>query len=119
LSSVGIVTMSRMRLRHYVLLTGGWAALGSGALLLPLPVPMPFPVAGVLLLTGAAILTSHSRRFRHGLQYARYRYGWLSRSVETVAVRSPQSVRRMVRRTRPDLIERHVRRRAARDLGAV
>ncbi len=79
---------------------------------------MPFPVAGVLLLDGAAILTSHSRRFRHGLQYARYRYGWLSRSVETVAVRSPQSVRRMVRRTRPDLIERHARRQAARDLSA-
>lgn len=106
--------INRVKLRHYVLLTGGWTALGSGLLILPIPVPLPVPVAGILMLTGTAILSVHSRRFRHGIQYARYRYGWLSRTVETVSVRAPNSVKRMVHRTRPDLVARYARRRAAR-----
>ncbi len=108
------VVMNRTRLQHYILLTTGWLVLGAGLLLLPLPVPMPFPVAALLLLTGTSILSSRSRRFRHGVQYARHRYGWLSRGFETIPARAPQSVRRMVHRTRPDLIERYARRRAGR-----
>ena len=106
--------INRVKLRHYVLLTGGWTALGAGLLILPIPVPLPVPVAGILMLAGTAILSTHSRRFRHGVQYARHRYGWLSRTFETVSVRAPGSVKRMVHRTRPDLIERHARRHAHR-----
>jgi hypothetical protein len=107
--------MSLTRLYHYLLLTGGWASLGSGLLILPLPVPMPIPVAGPLILIGAGILTHRSRRFRHMLRHARHRYGWLSRSVEHFAAYAPDGVRRTVRRTRPDLIERLARFRAARE----
>lgn len=101
-------------MRHLFLLTSGWIVLAAGFLLLPIPVPMPFPVAAVLMLAGAAILTAHSRRFRHGIRYARHRYGWLSRGMETVSARAPERVQRIVRRTRPDLIDRHARRRASR-----
>lgn len=102
------------RTRHLFLLATGWAALLAGLLLLPLPVPMPFPVAAVLMFAGAAMLTPHSRRFRHGLQFARYRYGWLSKGLDHVGTRVPGRVQKIVRRTRPDLVARHVRRRAAR-----
>ena len=98
-------------MRHIVILTSGWAALAAGFLLLPIPVPMPFPVAAVLMLIGAAILTAHSRRFRNGVRYARHRYGWLSRGMDSVSAKAPQRVQKIVRRTRPDLIERHTRRR--------
>lgn len=106
--------INRMKLRHFVLLTGGWTALAAGLVILPVPVPLPVPVAGMLVLAGTAILSVHSRRFRHSLQYARYRYGWLSRTFETVSSRAPTGVRRIVRRTRPDLVARHARRQAAR-----
>lgn len=106
--------MIRVRIRHYALLAGGWSALATGLLILPIPVPLPVPVAMPLMLVGTAILSTHSRNFRHGLLFARHRYGWLSRSVETVETRAPERVRKIIRRTRPDLIERHARRRAAR-----
>lgn len=112
--SDGVKTMYRAKMRHLFLLTSGWTVLAAGFLLLPVPVPMPFPVAAVLMLAGAAILTAHSRRFRNGARYARYRYGWLSRGIETVSARAPERLRKIVRRTRPDLIERHARRRATR-----
>lgn len=101
--------MSRRKLNHYVLLTSGWAALGAGLLVLPVPVPLPFPLAATLLLGGASILSAHSRNFRHGIQFARHRYGWLSRMVDLFADHAPESVRRSVRRTRPDLVARHRR----------
>ena len=109
--SVGAV---QRRLNHIVLLVGGWSAVTLGLLILPLPVPLPFPVAGTLLLGGGAMLTGHSRSFRHGVQFARYRYRWLSLSVERLQAYAPQSVRRTLYRTRPDLIERHQRMREGR-----
>ena len=106
--------MKRTKVKHFFLLTSGWTVLVAGLLILPIPVPLPFPAAAVLLLIGTAILSAHSRSFRHAVQYARHRYRWLSRSFETFGTRAPESVRKMVRRTRPDLIARHARRRAAR-----
>lgn len=106
--------MRQVRIRHYVLLASGWTALATGLVILPVPVPLPVPVAIPLAFAGMAILSVHSRSFRHGMQYARHRYGWLSRGFESASARAPESVRRMIRRTRPDLIDRHARRRAAR-----
>jgi len=106
--------MKRTRVRHIFLLTSGWSALAAGLVLLPVPVPMPVPVAVLLVLAGTAMLSAHSRRFRHGVRYARYRYGWLSKSFEAVGTRAPESVQKVLRRTRPDTIVRHARRRAAR-----
>lgn len=106
--------MSKTRVRHYFLLTSGWSVLAAGLLILPIPLPMPVPIAFLLMLAGTAILSGHSRRFRHALQYARYRYGWLSNTVETVSRRAPEGVQKMVRRTRPDPVARHARRRAMR-----
>jgi hypothetical protein len=97
-----------------MLLAGGWSAFALGLLILPIPVPLPLPVAMPLMLVGTAILTAHSRTFRHSVQFARYRYGWLSRSVENMGQRLPGSVRRTIHRTRPDLIERLARRQAGR-----
>lgn len=102
----------RRTLNHYALLTGGWASLAAGMLILPIPVPLPFPLAPTLLLTGSAILTVQSRSFRHGMQFARFRYRWLSRTVDVLAARAPARVRRLVNRTRPDLIVRRNRMRA-------
>lgn len=102
------------RMRHLFLITSGWTVLAAGFVLLPIPVPMPVPVALPLMFLGAAILTTRSRSFRNGVRYARYRYGWLSRGMETFSARAPKSVQRIVRRTRPDLVARHARRRAAR-----
>lgn len=102
-------------MRRVFLLSSGWIVLGAGVLLLPLPVPMPIPVAFVLMMSGTTILSAHSRRFRHGVQYARYRYDWLSRSFEAMGLRAPESVKKMVRLTHPGAIERHARLRASRD----
>lgn len=102
-------------MRRVFLLSSGWTVLGIGLLLLPLPVPMPVPVAFVLMISGTTILSAQSRRFRHGVQYARHRYGWLSKSFEAFALRAPESMKQMVRRTRPGPIERYARLRASRD----
>ncbi len=66
------------------------------------------------MFAGAAMLTPHSRSFRHTLQFARYRYGWLSKGFEQVGMRVPARLQAVMRRTRPDLVARHTRRRAAR-----
>lgn len=102
-------------MRRVFLLSSGWTVFGAGVLLLPLPVPMPFPIALVLMMFGTTILSAQSRRFRHGVQYARHRYIWLSKSFEAMGLRAPESVKEMVRRTHPGAIERHARLRASRD----
>lgn len=102
-------------MRRVILLSCGWAVFGAGILLLPLPVPMPFPIAFVLMMFGTTILSAQSRRFRHGVQYARHRYVWLSKSFEAMGLRAPESVKKMVRRTHPGTIERYARLLAARD----
>lgn len=102
-------------MRRVFLLSSGWTVLGIGLLLLPLPVPMPVPIAFVLMISGTTILSAQSRRFRHGVQYARYRYDWLSKSFEALSLKAPESVKEMVRRTHPGAIERHARLRASRD----
>ena len=83
--------MKRSRVRHVFLLTSGWSVLAAGLLVLPVPVPMPVPVAFPLMLTGAVILTAHSRGFRHAVQHARHRFGWFSRGLENIAEHAPES----------------------------
>ena len=99
----------RTRIRHVFLLTSGWSVLAAGLIVLPIPVPMPIPVAFLLLFLGTAILSGHSRRFRHLVQHARYRSPWLSTSFESVGRLAPEGVKRMVHRTRPALVERYAR----------
>jgi len=106
--------MTRARLRQLLFLMMGWAALIVGLLILPLPVLLPFPVGVVLVLVGLAVLSAHSRMFRQFVRQARHRHLWLSRGFETFGARAPRSVKTMVHRTRPAVVERHARRQAAR-----
>lgn len=106
--------MRKSQASHYLLLTAGWASFSTGLLILPIPVPLPVPVAAVLLLAGSAILTGQSRGFRNGLRYVRFRYTWLSRLLEMFSERAPRRLQRVMYRTRPDLMVRLERIRAAR-----
>jgi hypothetical protein len=106
--------MRKSHANHYLLLIAGWTCLGAGLLMLPIPVPMPVPVAAIFLVGGVAILTSQSRGFRNGLRFARFRYAWLSRFLEQFSQRAPARLRRVMYRTRPDLVVRLERMRATR-----
>jgi hypothetical protein len=96
-------------MKHILILTGGWLTFVSGVLLLPVPLPLPFPAGPVLVLIGCAILTTHSKWFRRGVQKLRFRFRWLCRTMDKLAHRSPPMVKSMVERTRPVALERQAR----------
>ena len=92
----------------------GWVLVVAGVVLLPAPVPIP--LIGIMpLLTGLAILTTHSKNMRRRLQYVRHRFDWLSRLFDRFAHRVPLMVKSMIHRTRPHAIHRHARLQARRD----
>ena len=109
-----VSVMRKSQANHYLLLIAGWTCLATGLLILPIPVPMPVPVAAVLLVGGVAILTSQSRGFRNALRFARFRHAWLSRLLDLFSQRAPARLQRVMYRTRPDLVVRLERIRAAR-----
>jgi hypothetical protein len=81
-----------------------------------LPAPIPVPLIGIMpLLTGLAILTTHSKNMRRRLQYMRHRFDWLSCRLDSFAHRVPLLVKSMIHRTRPHAIHRHARLQARRD----
>ncbi len=95
-------------MRRWILLAVGWGLLGAGAVLCVTPVPVP--LIGVLpLLTGCAILSSHSKAFRRRMQRLRHRFGFFSRWLERSLHRFPKHVKVMIRRTRPHALHRHAR----------
>lgn len=92
----------------------GWVLVVVGIVLLPAPIPIP--LIGILpVLTGLAILTTHSKNMRRRLQYIRHRFDWLSRLFDSFAHRVPLMVKSMIHRTRPHAIHRHARIQARRD----
>jgi hypothetical protein len=92
----------------------GWLLVVVGIVLLPAPIPVP--LIGVLpLLTGLAILTTHSKNMRRRLQFVRHRFDWLSRLFDSFAHRVPLMVKSMIHRTRPHAIHRQARIQARRD----
>jgi hypothetical protein len=95
-------------LRKLFFLVLGWFLLIAGLLIMPLPVPIPL-IGAVPVLLGCAILTSNSRYFRRALQGLRHRFEFLSRFMERMAVRGPQSVKRMIKRTNPHAFARYLR----------
>jgi hypothetical protein len=92
----------------------GWALVVVGIVLLPAPIPVP--LIGIMpLLTGLAILTTHSKSMRRRLQYIRHKFDWLSRLFDRFAHRVPLMVKSMIHRTRPQALHRHARMQARRD----
>jgi len=95
-------------MRKLIVVTGGWALVGAGAVLVFAPVPIP--LIGVLpLLTGCAILSAHSKRFRRRIMHLRHRFAFLSRWLERFLHRAPRLVKVMIRRTRPHALLRQAR----------
>lgn len=86
----------------------GWALLIGGLLIIPMPVPVPL-IGAVPMLLGCAILTSHSRYFRRGLQNLRHRSAFVSRSLEHLAHRGPHYAKVMIKRTNPHALRRYLR----------
>ena len=89
----------------------GWTLIVFGLVIIPMPVPIPLIGFGPILI-GSAILSAHSKSFRRGLAWLRWRFTWLSRRFELFTERGPLAVRHMVRRTRPMVLMRHARMRA-------
>jgi hypothetical protein len=95
-------------------LTIGWVLVAIGLVLLPAPIPVP--LIGIMpLLTGLAILTTHSKSMRRRLQYVRHKFDWLSRLFDRLAHRVPLLIKSMIHRTRPHAMHRHARMQARRD----
>ena len=101
-------------MKRFLILAGGWTITVVGAVLTPIPLPLPFPLGIMMFLVGCAILTTHSKPFRRGVQYIRHHNAWLSRALEKITHRAPQRVKTMEYRTRPIAFGRHARRRAGR-----
>ena len=92
----------------------GWVLVAIGLVLLPAPIPVP--LIGIMpLLTGLAILTTHSKTMRRRLQYIRHKFDWLSRAFDGVAHRVPLMVKSMIHRTRPHALHRQARMQARHD----
>ena len=87
-------------MKKFLILAGGWFMTVIGAILtpIPMPLPFPFPIGITMLLVGCAILTTHSKPFRRGIQYIRHHKGWLSRGLEAVARHVPSVVEKTVHR---------------------
>jgi hypothetical protein len=99
-------SVNRADMRRYAYLAGGWALVVGGVAALPLPVP---GLAVVPILTGATILTTHSKLCRRALMYARHKSPRFSRVFEFFAQRGPEKVKQMLHLTRPHHIVRHER----------
>jgi hypothetical protein len=98
-------------MKRFFILAGGWFLTIVGAILTP--IPQPIPLLGIVMcLMGCAILTTHSKPFRRTIQYIRHHHGWLSRALEKINHRMPQSVKTMVHKTRPHAHSRRARMRA-------
>jgi hypothetical protein len=95
-------------IRRIALVLLGVLLTAAGGMVILVPVPLP-PVGIFMLLAGFALLTTHSRRARRGLQRARHRSALLSRTVERFADRAPRGVRRTLSRTRPDALIRYLK----------
>jgi hypothetical protein len=87
-------------MKKILILAGGWTVTVVGAILtpIPMPLPFPFPIGITMLLVGCAILTTHSKTFRRGIQYIRHHNGWLSRGLEIVAKHAPELMEKTVHR---------------------
>src|ERR1700690_1584243 len=74
-------------MKRFLILGGGWLLTVVGAILtpIPMPLPFPFPIGITMFLVGCAVLTTHSKTFRRGVQYVRHHNAWLSRGLEFVA----------------------------------
>lgn len=94
-------------------LVSGWVLVVAGLVLLPAPIPVPL-IGMMPLLTGLAILTTHSKSMRRRLQYVRHKFDWLSRLFDSLAHRVPLMVKSMIHRTRPHAMHRQARMRARR-----
>ena len=103
-----------MDIRKTLILASGSTITVVGALLTPVPLPLPFPAGIMLFLVGCAILTTHSKPFRRGVQRLRHRNGWLSRGLEYLTRRAPRRVKTMEAATRPVALGRYARMRARR-----
>lgn len=101
-------------MKKMLIVAGAWIVTIVGAFLTPIPLPLPFPVGITMFLVGCAILTTHSKTFRRGLQYLRHRWAWLSHALEAIPERAPSRIRTMIRLTRPLAFGRHARMRARR-----
>lgn len=87
-------------MRKFFILSAGWILVAVGLVLTPAPVPVPL-IGIVPLLTGCAILSANSKRFRRALQRLRHRFDFVSRRLEGVRHRMPRQVKTMIRRTNP------------------
>lgn len=99
-------------MKKFLILAGGWTVTVVGGILTPIPLPLPFPLGIMMFLVGCAILTTHSKTFRRGVQYIRHHNAWLSHGLEAITKRAPQRVKAMVHRTRPLAHGRRARMRA-------
>lgn len=86
-------------MKKILILTGGWILTIIGGILtpIPMPLPFPFPIGITMFLVGCAILTTHSKAFRRGIQYIRHHNDWFSRGLEFVA-RAPLIMEKTVHR---------------------
>src|SRR6476659_4785654 len=89
-------------------LVSGWVLVVAGLVLLPAHIPVPL-IGMMPLLTGLAILTTHSKSMRRRLQYVRHKFDWLSRLFDSLAHRVPLMVKSMIHRTRPHAMHRQAR----------
>lgn len=87
-------------MKKVLVLAGGWFLTIVGGILtpIPMPLPFPFPIGITMLLVGCAILTTHSKTFRRGIQYIRHHNGWLSRGLEFAARHTSDIVEKMAHR---------------------
>jgi hypothetical protein len=106
-------------MKKFLILAAGWIITVVGALMTPIPLPLPFPLGIMVFLIGCAILTTHSKTFRRGVQYIRHHNAWLSRGLEMITKRMPERVKAMVHRTRPLAHDRRARMRERRADDAV
>ena len=107
-------TTLRGVMKKFLILAGGWFLTIVGGILTPIPLPLPFPLGIMMFLVGCAILTTHSKPFRRGVQYLRHHNGWLSREFEKLTHRAPQRVKTMEAVTRPVAMGRKARMQAKR-----
>jgi hypothetical protein len=87
-------------MKKFLILAGGWFLTIVGAILtpIPMPLPFPFPIGITMLLVGCAVLTTHSKAFRRGIQYVRHHNGWLSRGLEWVARHTSEVIEKVTHR---------------------
>lgn len=92
---------------HFMFIALAAVLIGAGMIVFPLPIPLGAPMVAI----GVTMLISHSRTAARTMTALRIRSQGFNRAIQLLEQKTPRTISRSLRRTRPEGIRYFGRRR--------